>query len=490
MILLLNSLIVFFIIILLVIPAEKSLYLHNISLLGAFIVFIASLVLLYIPMSLSIFTITGSFVLLSFPSFVINYSYMLDNISVIYIILSTLLGIIVVLVTRSIEYRLKEKYILLFLILLLLINCFTTLEILFFYIFFEALLIPVFALIGIWGSQQEKIFAANQFFLYTLFGSFFMLTGIVFLMIITGTTNILILKSYIFEAHIEKIIFIFFMLSFLVKVPSIPLHLWLPKAHVEAPTTGSVLLAGILLKLGSYGFLRFLVFLFPTSSFYFLPLILSIAIISIALASFTVLRQNDLKRIIAYSSIAHMNFLLAAIFVKDLVAYTGSLLLQIAHGLSSSALFLAIGMLYDRYKSRNVYYYRGLVIIMPFFCFFFFVFSLANLGFPGTINFVAEMMIFFGVFNTTPSIAILTLLGIFLSAVYSFVLLTRLAFGPSSNYINAYYDLTRREFYILAPLAFLIFLFGLVPNLLTSYWTFSLMAWFVDSLPNNSISHI
>jgi NADH:ubiquinone oxidoreductase subunit 4 (subunit M) len=159
-----------------------------------------------------------------------------------------------------------------------------------------------------------------------------MLTGIIFVMIITGTTNILILKSYVFESHIEKIIFLFFMLSFLVKVPSIPLHLWLPKAHVEAPTTGSVLLAGILLKLGSYGFLRFLVFLFPSSSFYFLPLILSIAVISIVLASFTVLRQNDLKRIIAYSSIAHMNFLLGAIFVKDLVAYTGSLLLQIAHG--------------------------------------------------------------------------------------------------------------------------------------------------------------
>jgi len=322
-------------------------------------------------MSLSIFTITGSYVLLSFPSFVINYSYMVDNISVIYIILSTLLGIIVVLITRTIEYRLKEKYILLFTILLLLVNCFSTLEILFFYIFFEALLIPVFALIGIWGSQQEKIFAANQFFLYTLFGSFFMLTGIIFVMIITGTTNILILKSYVFESHIEKIIFLFFMLSFLVKVPSIPLHLWLPKAHVEAPTTGSVLLAGILLKLGSYGFLRFLVFLFPSSSFYFLPLILSIAVISIVLASFTVLRQNDLKRIIAYSSIAHMNFLLGAIFVKDLVAYTGSLLLQIAHGLSSSALFLAIGMLYDRYKSRNIYYYRGLVVVMPFFLLFF-----------------------------------------------------------------------------------------------------------------------
>jgi len=268
------------------------------------------------------------------------------------------------------------------------------------------------------------------------------------------------------------------MLSFLVKVPSVPLHLWLPKAHVEAPTTGSVLLAGILLKLGSYGFLRFLVFLFPNASFYFLPLILSIAVISIILSSFTVLRQNDLKRIIAYSSVAHMNFLLGALFVKDIIATTGSLLLQIAHGLSSSALFLAIGFLYERYGSRNVFYYRGLVMVLPMFSFFFAVFSLSNLAFPGTINFVAEMLIFFGIFNTTPSIAILTLVGIFLSAVYSFVLMTRLIFGPASLYIKAFYDLTRREFYILFPLAFLIILCGLKPSLLLNYWNFTISCWF------------
>jgi len=173
-----------------------------------------------------------------------------------------------------------------------------------------------------------------------------------------------------------------------------------------------------------------------------------------------------------------MNFLLGAIFVKDLVAYTGSLLLQIAHGLSSSALFLAIGMLYDRYKSRNIYYYRGLVVIMPFFCFFFFLFSLANLAFPGTVNFAAEMLIFFGIFNTAPSIAILTLFGILLSAIYSFILLTRIAFGPASLYIRNFYDLTRREFYTLFPLAFLIIFLGIFPTYLTAFWTFTLTTWF------------
>ena len=256
--------------------------------------------------------------------------------------------------------------------------------------------------------------------------------------------------------------------------------MWLPRAHVEAPTSGSVLLAGILLKLGSYGFIRFLLFLFPTASFYFLPLILAIAVISIILPSFTVLRQLDLKRIIAYSSVAHMNFLVGAIFVQNLVALTGSLLLQIAHGLSSSALFLAIGMLYDRYKSRNIFYYAGLVTIMPLFSFFFFIFSLANLGFPSTFNFVSEMLIFIGMFQVSPSVTILTLSGIFFSAVYSFVLLTRLLFGPASRQIEKFYDLTRREFYILAPLGFLIFFLGLFPNYLIGFWSYNLVTWFTE----------
>jgi proton-translocating NADH-quinone oxidoreductase chain M len=480
MILLINSLVLIIIIILFVLPANKKVYLSNFALASAFTLFIASLLFLSIPMASSIYVATGSFNLATFPSFVINYSYMLDNISVFYILLSTLLGCITVLLTRNINYRLKENYILLFVIQFLLFNCFITQEILLFYLFFEALLIPVYAIIGIWGSQRDKIFAANQFFLYTLFGSFIMLTGIVFVIITNGTTNIIILKGYTFDSSIENILFILFFFSFCIKVPMMPFHLWLPKAHVEAPTAGSVLLAGILLKLGSYGFLRFLLFLFPTASFYFLPLILSVAVASIVLASFTVLRQIDLKRIIAYSSVAHMNFLVCAIFVKDLLALTGSLLLQIAHGISSSALFLIIGFMYDRYKSRNIYYYRGLVSVMPSFCFFLFIFSLANLGFPSTINFVSEILIFLGLFQTVPSIAIITLIGIFLSATYSFTLLTRIAFGPSSPFVRHFYDLTRREFYILFPLLFLIFFLGLFPTYLTSFWSFTLVTWFLD----------
>jgi proton-translocating NADH-quinone oxidoreductase chain M len=478
MILLLNSLTGLSILALFFLPATKTTYLHNVSLFASLSIFVASLGLLINPMSVSIYVETASFVLVSFPSFVFSYSYMLDNLSLIFVVLSTFLGVIVVMITRSIEYRLKEKYILLFIIEFLLIQCFTVTEILFFYLFFEALLLPIFSLIGIWGSQKEKIFAANQFFLYTLFGSFFMLCGIILLLIFTGTTNILVLKGYLYSGDLEKILFCLFFLSFAVKIPCIPTHLWLPKAHVEAPTTGSVLLAGILLKLGSYGFLRFLLFLFPRASFYFLPLVLSIGVISIIFASFTTLRVIDLKRIVAYSSIAHMNYLVCALFVKNLLAITGSLLLQIAHGLSSSALFLIIGMLYDRYKSRNIFYYRGLVTIMPFFCFFFFLFSLANLGFPSTVNFIAEILIFFGLFDNVPSIAIITLIGLLLSAVYTLTILTRIVFGPSSNHMQVFYDLTRREFYTVAPLGFLIWFLGVFPEKITSYWIFSINCWY------------
>jgi NADH-quinone oxidoreductase subunit M len=479
MILFINSLVLLIIIILFILPANKKSYLSNFALAGAFSLFIASLVFLSIPMASSIYVISGSFNLITFPSFVINYSYMLDNISVFYILLSTFLGCVTVLLTRNIHYRLKENYILLFVIQWLLINCFLTQEILLFYLFFEALLIPVYAIIGIWGSQRDKIFAANQFFLYTLFGSFIMLIGIVLVIIINGTTNIIIIKGYTFDSSIENILFILFFFSFCIKIPMLPMHLWLPKAHVEAPTHGSVLLAGILLKLGSYGFLRYSIFLFPQASLFFLPLILSLCVLSILLASITVIRQSDLKRIIAYSSIAHMNFLVAGLFVKDLLALSGSILLQFAHGLSSTALFLVVGFLYDRMKTRNIYYIKGLVTTMPFLSFYLVVFSLANLGIPGSLNFIAEILIFIGLFQKVSSIAILTLFGILLCGIYSFTMLTRIVFGPSAYFLN-FYDLTRREFYILAPLLFLIILLGLAPNFVVSFWSFSISTWFIN----------
>jgi len=479
MLLILNSFTILTIIYLLFVPSNNGLYLKNGSLIGAGICFVTSLLLLKVPSTLAIYLNTNTFYIISFPSIQISYTYLIDNLSIIFIILTTFLTIIVVMTARNVKYRLKETYILLFISQFLLLNAFTMTEILLFYIFFEALLIPIFLLIGIWGSQKNKIFAANQFFIYTLFGSFFMLIGIILLYLFIGSSNIFILKNYLISFQFEKILFILFFIGMYNKIPLIPGHLWLPQAHVEAPTTGSILLAGVLLKLGSYGFLRFLVFLFPKACFYFLPLIIALTILSIVFSSITVLRQLDLKRIIAYSSIAHMNFLVSAIFVKNLLALTGSLLLQIAHGLSSSALFFIVGILYDRYKTRNIYYYSGLVTILPFLCFFFFVFSLANLGFPGTVNFISEFLLFLGLFKALPSIAILSLSGIFFSAIYSFILVTRIAFGPATCFIKYYYDITRREFLILFPITILTIITGFVPKYLTSYWTFYLTVWYL-----------
>lgn len=475
----LNSINIFTIVYLLFIPNTQGVKLKNVSLIMAGVTLLTSILLLKSPSTLGIYLNTNSFNIISLPSIQLSYSYLIDNLSIIFIILTTFLTLIVIMTARNVKYRVKEMYLLIFVSELLLVNAFTVTEIILFYIFFEALLVPIFLLIGIWGSQRNKIFAANQFFIYTLFGSFFMLIGIILIYLFIGSSNIFILKNYIINFELEKILFLLLFLGMYNKIPMIPLHLWLPQAHVEAPTTGSILLAGILLKLGSYGFLRFLVFLFPKACFYFLPLIIALTMISIVFSSITVLRQIDLKRIVAYSSIAHMNFLVSAIFVKNLLALTGSLLLQIAHGLSSSALFFIVGILYDRYKTRNIYYYSGLVTILPFLCFFLFIFSLANLGFPGTVNFVSELLLFLGLFKALPSIAILSLSGIFFSAIYSFILVTRIAFGPATSFIRYYYDITRREFLILFPITFLSIITGFMPKYLTSYWTFYLTVWYL-----------
>ncbi len=409
------------------------------------------------------------------PNVIINYTWCIDNISVVFLLLTTLLIMLATVISYNIMVNVKLFYIQLFLIELFLINAFTTTELIFFYIFFEGSIIPVFLMIGKWGSQKIKVFAANQFFIYTIMGSFCMLSGIIFLYITIGTGNISILQMINFPPYIERFMFILFFIAFAVKIPIMPVHLWLPKAHVEAPTTGSVLLAGILLKLGTYGLLRYVLLLFPNASIFFAPLVASLAIFSITFASLNVFRQLDLKRIIAYSSIAHMNFIVLSLFTKNLIALSGALLLQIGHGLSSAALFFLVGVLYDRYETRNIYYFRGLVTIMPWFVFFFFVCNLANLAFPGTINFASEMLMFLGVFSSLPSIAMTVLIGVFLAAVYSFILITRICYGPASTFIHHYSDLNRREVWILFVLVSLIIIFGICPTILTQYMSVPLL---------------
>jgi len=400
-------------------------------------------------------------------------------ISLFFVLLTTFLFLIVIMTSFSYNYRLKEKFILLFFLELLLCNSFLAIDLLVFYLLFESVLIPMFLLIGIWGSQKNKIFAAYQLFLYTLAGSFFFLVGIIIIYTLYGSGNIFFLKSIKFDFKLESLLFLLFLISFSVKIPMFPFHLWLPKAHVEAPTTGSVLLAGVLLKLGSYAFLRFSLFLFPNASLYFAPLVMSLAMLSIIFSSFSTVRQIDLKRIIAYSSIAHMNFLVGGLFSNNLQGISGSLLLQIAHGLSSSALFICIGVLYERYHTRNLYYYRGISSVMPLFSIMFFIFNLANLGFPGTLNFVSEFLLIVGIFNYSIIFGLLSLIGVFYSVIYSMVLISRVLFGQFSKDIFYFSDLTRREFLILFKLLFLTIFFGFFPNFLLNCWEFYINTWFL-----------
>jgi proton-translocating NADH-quinone oxidoreductase chain M len=479
MISLINLILILTLIIISFFPAHKLDNLKRFSLIVSILVFLISLYSLSYPFSFSGFLIYQGFISIILPHFILNMGFALDPLSLFFVLLTTFLFIIVIMTSFSYNYRLKEKFLLLFFLELLLINSFLAIDLLVFYLLFESVLIPMYLLIGIWGSQKNKIFAAYQLFLYTLLGSFFFLICIIIIYNIYGTGNIFFLKSQQMSFELESLLFLLFFVSFSVKIPIFPFHLWLPKAHVEAPTTGSVLLAGVLLKLGSYAFIRFSLFLFPNASLYFAPLVMSLAMISIIFASFSTVRQIDLKRIIAYSSISHMNFLVAGIFSNNLQGISGSLLLQIAHGLSSSALFICIGILYERYHTRNIYYYRGISSVMPLFSLMFFVFNLANLGFPGTVNFVSEFLLVVGIFNYSIIFGLLSLIGIFYSVIYSMVLITRVLYGQFTSNIIYYSDLSRREFYILLKLFFFVILLGFFPNLLLNCWEFYLITWFL-----------
>jgi len=287
----------------------------------------------------------------------------------------------------------------------------------------------MFIIIGIWGSRPRKIRAAYIFFLYTLFGSFFMLYGIFYLYTIINSTNFDVLL-YIHLTKSEQIfLWVCFFIPFAIKIPMIPFHIWLPEAHVEAPTIGSVILASLLLKLGGYGFIRFVIPMFPFGTLYFLPMLQILGTISVLYASLVTIRQSDIKRIIAYSSIAHMNLIVLGLFTCTFQGLDGAIYLMIGHGIVSSGLFLCVGILYDRYHTRLLRYYGGIGQIMPIFSFFFFLFTLANMSFPGTSNFIGEFLIFVGLFKTHPWITFLAASGIVWSAIYSIWLFNRVVFG-------------------------------------------------------------
>nr|QWE51012.1 Nad4 [Phaeophyceae sp.] len=454
------SILFFGIIVLSFIPEKSNLFLRQFSLGLTSIVFLLSLVLwVGFDNSISKFQYVSSSLWL--PVANINLVLGVDGISLFYILLTTFLFPICILSSWSFEKGSIKTYLFSFLsIELILLLVFTVIDLLLFYIFFEAVLIPMYLVIGIYGSRQRKVRAAYMFFLYTLLGSLFMLLGIVYISLLVGSTDYEVLSTFTFSSYDEKWLWLAFFASFAVKVPMLPLHIWLPEAHAEAPTAGSVVLAGILLKLGSYGFLRFSLGLFPLASIYFTPLIFTLSLLGIIYPSLTAIRQTDLKRLIAYTSVAHMNLVMVGIFSGSASGIEGAILQSISHGFVSSALFLIIGVLYERSHSRLIRYYGGLVYTMPIFTAIFLLFTMSNLGLPGTSSFVGEYFILLSAFKANTTLSFLAATSMVLGGGYSLWVFNRIAYG---NIKTTGVDLTLREFCIFLPLALGTLFLGIYP---------------------------
>jgi proton-translocating NADH-quinone oxidoreductase chain M len=347
-----------------------------------------------------------------------------------------------------------------------LLAVFCILDVLLFYIFFESVLIPMYLIIGVWGSRERKVRASYFFFIYTLLGSVFMLLSILYIYYQVGSTDYEVLLSFSFSSLEQKIMWLTFFTSFATKVPMIPVHLWLPEAHVEAPTAGSVILAGVLLKLGTYGFLRFSFPLFPEACFYFTPFVYALSVVGVVYASFTSIRQTDFKRIIAYTSVAHMNLVMIGLFSFNIVGIEGAILQSLSHGFVASALFLIIGVVYDRHHTRTVKYYGGLVHTMPLYILVFLFFTMANIGLPGTSSFVGELLILTGSFKINTSVTFIGATGMIIGGAYALWLFNRVAYGNlKTQYFNNYLDLNKREFLTFLPLIIGTLIIGVYPNI-------------------------
>ena len=403
-----------------------------------------------------------------------NTIFYVDGISHFFIGLSIMLIIICYLISwENIEYLNKEFIILIYLTLIILIGVFTTSDLLIFYILFESSLIPLFLLIGIWGSREEKVKAAFYFFFYTLIGSLLMLMSIFKLYSLLGSTNLILISNISLPSNYQFWFFISFTISFAVKIPMIPVHIWLPQAHVEAPLAGSVLLAGILLKLGGYGFIRFLNPLFPLAFQYFTPFIILLSIIAVIYGGLTTCRQNDMKRLIAYSSVAHMGFVSLAIFTHSFEGLCASIFMMLAHGLSSSGLFMSAGVLYTRFHSRIIKYFKGLTVSMPILSSITLILILANIGFPLTFNFIAEFFTIISAYNYSWIVGLLSSLGLILATIYALYFYNRIFFGYLGNYLISPKQITLFEFHPLFILLIFIIIFGIKPNLLSNIFLFS-----------------
>ena len=395
----------------------------------------------------------------------ISYHLGVDGISILFIVLTTMLVPICILASYdSIKFSVKE-YLIAFLALeTFMIGVFCSLDLVLFYLFFEGGLIPMFLIIGIWGGER-RVYSTFKFFLYTLAGSVFMLLAIIYIFITAGTTDVSYLLDYNFTRNEQIVLWLAFFASFMVKIPMWPFHTWLPDAHVEAPTAGSVILAGVLLKMAGYGFIRFSIGFFPEASELFAPLIFTLSIIAIIVTSLIALVQEDMKKLIAYSSVAHMGFVTLGIFTFTVQGIEGSVIQMISHGIVSAALFLCVGVVYDRLHTREISRYGGLVSKMPMYAFTFMIFILASLGLPGTSGFVGEFLVLLSIFSINTYFAVFATTGVVLAATYSLWLYRRMIFGALiKDDLSEMLDLTRREIIIFVPLITLTIFIGIYPK--------------------------
>jgi len=413
----------------------------------------------------------------------VNYKVGIDGMSLAFILLTTFITPICILATiNSVKVRVKEFLIALLLMETLMLGVFCSLDLFIFYLFFEAGLIPMFLIIGIWGGER-RVYSAFKFFLYTLFGSIFMLVSIIFIYFDAGTLDVSKLVNLQINKDYQKFLWLGFFASFAVKTPMWPVHTWLPDAHVEAPTAGSVILAAILLKMAGYGFIRFSLGMFPDASIYFAPLIFALSIIAIIYTSLVALIQKDMKKLIAYSSVAHMGFVTIGIFVFNKQGIEGSIFQMISHGVVSAALFLCVGVVYDRLHTREIDNYGGVVNVMPKYAIMFMIFILGSLGLPGTSGFVGEILVLIGSFKYNYLVAFFAATGVVLSACYSLWLYRRVVFGEIKNEkIKGLLDLNKNEILILTPLIVMTILLGFYPSIVLDMISTSVNAT-INNLP-------
>ncbi len=411
----------------------------------------------------------------------INYKMGVDGISMLFVILTTFLLPFCILASwKSVKNNVKEFMIAFLLLETFLIGVFSALDLLLFYVFFEGGLIPLYLIIGIWGGK-DRVYASLKFFLFTLLGSVLMLLAIIAIYWETGTTDIVELLKYDFPSQMQTWLWLAFFASFAVKMPMWPFHTWLPDAHVQAPTAGSVILAGLSLKMGGYGFIRFNFAMFPEASLDLQMFVFVLSAIAIIYASLVAMMQKDMKKLIAYSSVAHMAFVTAGIFAANSMGIQGAIFLMLSHGIVSSALFLCVGIIYDRMHTREISAYGGLVHRMPFYAVIFMIFTMANVGLPGTAGFVGEVLILAGLFQVSTTIALFATTGVILSAGYALWLYRRVIFGElSKESLRDILDMDKREKFILVPMVVITIFFGFYPKPI-----FNITGVSVDNLVEN-----